>query len=101
MVSKKRYRERKKAIYISVAANNKLGDIRCENCGVIWQGFGEDIEIHVDHVNEEDGHPDISSGMNHMYALEEDVENDVPMTLLCKKCHEARHDRPLFNPNGF
>lgn len=99
MVSAKRYRERKKAVYLAVAANNQLGEIRCEDCGVIWQGFEGDVEIHVDYLDEEDGHPDVSGGMNHLYALEDDVENEVDMTLRCKTCHEDRHDRKMFNPN--
>jgi len=64
---------------------------------VIWQGFDGDIEIHVDHLNEDDGHPDVSGGMQHLYLLEEDVRNNVDMTLRCKKCHEERHDRKLFS----
>jgi len=101
MVSLKRYHERKTAVYIAVAAQNQLGDIRCEECGVIWQGFDGDVEIHVDHKDEEDGHPDVSGGMNHLYALEDDLEAGVGMTLLCHRCHEERHNRPLFNSKGF
>lgn len=100
MTTKKRYRERKKAVYIAVAANNQLGDIKCADCGEVWNGFDGDTEIHVDHLDEEDGHQDVSGGMNHLYRLEEDVREQVPMTLRCKSCHESRHDRALFNPNG-
>lgn len=100
MVNLSRYHERKWAVYAAVAARNELGDIRCENCGFIWQGFDGNVEIHVDHVNKEDGHPDVSGGMQHLYLLEEDVEKNVDMTLLCKRCHEERHDRALFS-EGF
>lgn len=100
MVNLSRYHERKYAVYLAVAARNQLAEIRCEDCGVIWQGFDGDIEIHVDHLNEEDGHPDVSGGMQHLYLLEEDVRNNVDMTLRCKKCHEARHNRALFS-EGF
>jgi len=97
MVTLSRYHERKWSVYLAIAARNQLAEIRCEDCGVIWQGFEGDIEIHVDHLNEEDGHPDVQGGMQHLYLLEEDVKNNVDMTLRCKKCHEERHDRKLFS----
>lgn len=98
MVSIERYRERKKAALMAIAARQGLPNIQCQDCGVEWQGFDGDVEIHVDHINEEDGHPDVSGGMAHLYMIEDDVANNIPMTLRCKSCHEERHDRKLFNP---
>jgi len=98
MVSKKRYRERKRAVYVAVAGLQGSSNIECVDCGAVWESFENDsTEIHVDHVNPGEGHPEVSGGMNHLYLLEDDLKNSVELELRCKSCHEERHDRQLFS----
>lgn len=49
------------------------------------------VELHVDHVDEKDGDPEVGGGLQHLYKLKEDFKNNVPLIVLCKACHQSKH----------
>lgn len=72
------YRQRRKELV------ERLGG-ECVECGAI-----NDLQFH--HVNPEEGNETGMGGWNHLYAIEEDLENGVEIELLCRECHLNLHN---------
>lgn len=89
------YYQRRRALYKAVLqANDRPTDkITCANCG---KDKNDAKCLDIDHVNTEDGHTDLDGGWQHLYKLEQDLADDIELQILCRECHKAKHDKPIF-----
>ncbi|MFB6144668.1 MAG: hypothetical protein ABEJ98_05145 [Candidatus Nanohaloarchaea archaeon] len=62
----------------------------CEWCGRLYKVDIDRLDIH--HPNPEDRHGSGIGGKQHLLKVEEDLENEVELEVLCPPCHEAAHD---------
>lgn len=91
------YHERRKAIYEAVQETNgrSTDEITCKWCG---KSIDDAKAMDIDHVDESKGHEHVKGGWQHVYKLEKDIANDVELQVLCRKCHQKKHESPVFSP---
>jgi len=66
----------------------------CMQCGkILYVDLGQ---LHVHHINRDQGHGTQEGGWQHLLKLEEDLENGIELEVLCEACHERRHNRKLW-----
>ena len=62
----------------------------CEQCGKLLHV--DTSELHVHHVNEDEGHGRSEGGWQHLYRIEKDIAEGVEMEVLCTSCHKHHHE---------
>ena len=70
----------------------------CQHCGKVLH---LDVDkLHFHHVNEDEGHESGIGGKQHLYLVENDLENGVEIEVRCFACHLWEHNRQtsLWNP---
>ena len=89
--SVKRYRRRRWGLLSEICGHNVP---MCEQCGkVLHLKVGR---LHVHHKDPEQGHGSGIGGWQHLLRVEEDLENDIEMEVLCHSCHAWEHNHEVF-----
>jgi len=62
----------------------------CEVCGKL---LSIDVdELHVHHVDPNEGYESGIRGWQHLLRIEEDIEEGVELEVNCRRCHEWQHN---------
>lgn len=71
---------------ILLHAIHPYDELCCERCG----GQYDSYTIH--HIRPEDGHGVEIGGAQHLYLLEQDFVDNVPLMVVCDACHDVIHE---------